>query len=240
MSLNLHLGQESRSTLSEAILIYRSRHGNASYASTHPVEQGPKGAPVIMAGQPLTLEALGKVIEQLASSGKKKASGFQWTHPRLLAQHGLMECWWTPARSRWMHFDAGDFKASMPAMQPPCLWVRNKGQLYVYALCDSERPTPDSPVYQSPYYNVYLGGNVCQGSMPNVRKLSLDEVEDAFFASVFTHPNPGNRKLTRSRLGNAAFWSQRLKAGTKSRFPLAHLIPMNMTIGELLEQLRKH
>lgn len=243
MAIDVSIGAPTKGTLQQAILLYCANHPGGSnsqnlYASIHEVNVAPSGVPHIRPGRNLDRTALQKALVALADSGDQQL-GLKWAHPHVLATAPGLDCWWTPAVQRWMHFDAPGIQASLPASQPPLVWMRHMGKLLVFALECNERPEPETPLYLSPYMNVFLEGHVCTGSMPDPTGLDLSKVEEAFYASVFTHANPSNRKLVKGRLSNAAFWQQRLKAGPKSAFPVDKLLPAGVTLTQKLDQLMK-
>lgn len=220
--------------LDKAILLYRGGTRSHRYASIHDVTLE-DGAPVICEGEPLTMGALRASLEDIAVA--QGAKTLVWASPYTVATGPGITAWWTPAQKRWMHFDEGDWKMHMPARQPPLMWVTVYGELYVFALNKDERPTPDTPLFNAPYYNVWRDGRVCQGSMSVQDLAEPREWEDAFYAATFTHPNDrGTLTLTTYRGGARALWTSLMKTGKKA-FPIEHLVPRKHTAGEVLAQL---
>ena len=221
--------------MSQAILLYTGGYQGSMYASIHDVEIEKTG-PRIGVGRAITVEAIELTMQALARAAGTET--IQWSDDRMVATTPTLICWWTPACERWMHFNASNLKASRPAKQPPLLWVATGGKLYVFALEKNERPTQDTVLLQSPYFNVYSGGNVCQGSMVLPNAPTRKDWEDAFFASTFTHANPPNRKVTANKGTDAALWKKQMGAKLPD-FPVALLLSTNRTLGELIKQLAK-
>lgn len=227
----IHSGTQE---LTSAILLYTG-HQHVAYASIHDVKVT-KGVPRILAGRPITIEAILQATTALA-----KAAGtdtIQWADDRSVATGPTLTCWWTPACERWMHFNAPSLKASQTAMQPPLVWVSSGGQLYVFALEKNERPNQDTALLQSPYFNVYTDGQVCQGSMVLPSSPRSNDWVDAFFASTFTHPNPPGRKLTTFRGGETVLWKKQM-GDNKSVFPVKSLRSLKTTLGQMIRRLTK-
>ena len=108
---------------------------------------------------------------------------------------------------------------------PALLFVVRNSVLYVRALTDNRRPGPDSKLAAAPYWNIDSNGAVCAGTMRAPKSLtvtSIDQWQQAFFQSEFTHPGGGGR-LTKRSGGTAALWKS--LAGEK-RFPLSTLIEL--------------
>jgi len=76
------------------------------------------------------------------------------------------------------------------------------------ALASSERPSPETPMYLAPYWNVSNNGTVCLGSTKVPRDVSVKSLsrwEEAFFESEFTHAN-ASTSLTTHPGGFIGLW----------------------------------
>jgi PRTRC genetic system protein B len=105
----------------------------------------------------------------------------------------------------------------------------------VWAVKGSRRPTPQTPLFQAPYFNVDAQGRICQGNVPVPEGTAVEKIEawnDAFFRSFFTHPNVAG-KLVRYRGGSYAFWRDLLDQRF-ARFPGRVLVDVKTTLRALL------
>lgn len=76
---------------------------------------------------------------------------------------------------------------------PKLLWCYYRKMLYLYSYTDKALHD-DTVLYHAPFHNVYSNGSVCLGSgtkfieenVSHVRSL-IEQVEEAFYKSVFTH-----------------------------------------------------
>jgi PRTRC genetic system protein B len=106
----------------------------------------------------------------------------------------------------------------------------------VWAIKGDARPTPETTLFQAPYFNVYGDGGICQGSASVPEGTTAEKVEawnDAFFGSFFTHPNV-RKNLVKYRGGSCKFWQDMLD-GRFAQFPERVLVPVQMTLGQLLD-----
>ena len=97
------------------------------------------------------------------------------------------------------------------------------------------RPTPQTPLFQAPYFNVDGRGCICQGNVPVPTGTTVEKISawnDAFLRSYFTHPNVAG-KLLRYRGGAYTFWRDMLD-GRFARFPDRVLVDTKITLGQLL------
>lgn len=200
--------------LVSALLMYDSAQGDV-YATTHEIviDADNPARRVIGPGAPLTKNALGKfaaaVSVATAYAGHVPAN-LLYTSPNLLA-------WWVPAaiRNTWFKSDDPEIGTSSgPAAHPALVFVATPTGWFVFALRESERPAPRTPLYHAPHFNVWDGGRICTGNVSLPGALSaeaLAQYETAFFRSHFTHPNrtgavkhPGGMKaLWRDQLAGA-------------------------------------
>lgn len=129
-----------------------------------------------------------------------------YTSPNLLA-------WWVPAaiRNTWFKCQDEFGTASGPAAHPALVFVATPTDWYVFALRQSERPTPRTPLCHSPHFNVWAGGKICTGNVALPGALSaeaLAQYETAFFRSHFTHPN--HQTAVKYPGGMKALWRHQL------------------------------
>jgi PRTRC genetic system protein B len=147
--------------------------------------------------------------------------------------------WWTPATTRPM-FYATDKGAELEQLsgkrfpQPALVLRAHSGSLDIRALAESKRPTPDTPMYVAPYWNVSDNGSVCLGSTKAPREASVKSLprwEASFFESEFTHAN-AHTGLTKHPGGFMGLW---LSLIGKKKFPVEHLRDAKETLTKFLK-----
>lgn len=249
--------------LANAILLYRgeppaplnpympARNDGPTFASIHAVEQV-DGCPTIGAGAPLSRAHLRAWTEAL---GRNKAP--EILPDNVLVAHSDVLAWWVPAKVRTSYFAltrppegtrALAERIVLPLPYPAHLFVATRGQLGVYALAASERPTADTPVLHSPVLNVYVDGRLCWGNIAVPKAITVAAIPDyerAVFDSWSTHPNPGQEATATGRGGLVKLWDD-LAARKASRFPVGRLKPFGsvgrgkadqrVTFGDLIKR----
>jgi PRTRC genetic system protein B len=125
--------------------------------------------------------------------------------------------WWLPAGVRHLYFDTSTHIKSGKAPVPPLLLRYNQIGLTVFALKDNRRPTPETEIWQSPFFNFGCMGNVKLPKKPGLS--DLGKLEDLFFRSAFTFHNDPKLKGTTG----GALWKSLVGSG-KTEFPYECLI----------------
>jgi PRTRC genetic system protein B len=205
-------------TLASAILLYKAQ-GTPVYASIHDVEIV-KNRPTLGAGVPITTQALGSMMEELKPTARLKLS---FLSENVLASSDDALVWWVPPSSRSLFFKCeelgGKVVAEVPL--PGLVFAVTESEWYVYAVKGNGRPTPSTPLFQSPFFNVWEGGRICTGNVSVPDRVSPDSIaqwEASFFKSWFTHSNVhAPARLVNYKGGEYAFWRD-LLAG-KKKFP---------------------
>lgn len=253
--IHTHLGTQPAQgyELRRALLLYEpSSHNDhayldhnrapASFASVHAVEHGPSGA-ALAPGTLLDEQTLADVVKNLTG-----ARGLDFLSDRVLAYApGLGLAWWTPASERPLFFRTDNFGGAShdPFLNervnghaypiPPLVFVVRGRGLHLYALADDRRPTPETPLYRAPFYNLYESGNVCTGSMPapnGVTPANINAYERAYFGSNFSHPNAA--PLLAPRAWRGSYGEAWLEARALGRFPREWLVDQKKTLAEAL------
>jgi PRTRC genetic system protein B len=232
MDAHVRIGNNRIFMLKHAVLVYQE--GTRAFATLHEVKQRPDQASYLCAGQSVTIGFL----ESLAKSlGASMAAEFLPDH--VLARTPDLIAWWTPAKARLMFFGDGDAKArdlnGKVYPHPPLMFMIHGRELFVRALAENSRPKSDACLHNAPYWNTDAAGRVCLGSMrvPNeVSASSLQEWEEAYFASEFTHPS-GAVRLTTHPGGFYGLWLS--LAGRKHRFPVKFLADSRQTLRQFIE-----
>ena len=143
--------------------------------------------------------------------------------------------WYTKTQRRQLYFVSGLDIPSGQAYVPPMIWYANKNCLSVFALTSDRRPTEKTPLYFTPFFNIYEDGNVCMGSVNiNIKNsASVEEFtgawEDYFFNSYFSHLLGRNSPIN----GNCVhLWKDLIQTGKP--FPKEVLKKNNKTLKNLL------
>ena len=197
--------------LTGAVLMYQSDRGDV-YATSHPAvpDAARPGRKVLGAGVPLSKGSLAKFAEAVGAA--TAFAGFLpenllFTSPNVIA-------WWTPAQVRTTWFKAagtGKIDGHGPAAHPALVFVATPNDWFVFALRDSARPAPATPLCHAPHFNVWDGGRICTGNVelpPNFGAEVIHSYERAFFGSHFTHPN--RDKAVKHKGGMQQLWRDQL------------------------------
>lgn len=224
-------------TLDQAVLLYHGRSGGA-LATVHDVVTV-EGAPLIGAGRAMTAQA----ARELASALLQRAAHGGFLPETVLYVHGDVLVWWVPPARRHIAFRVGeDHVESFGGTErgeavptPGLVFAASSRAWRVWAVKGTRRPTPKTPLFQAPFFNVDGHGRICQGNVPVPEGTTVEKIgawNDAFLRSYFTHPNVTG-KLLRYRGGSYAFWRDMLDQRF-TRFPERVLVDAKTTLGQLL------
>lgn len=143
--------------------------------------------------------------------------------------------WYTKAQKRQLYFLSSLGIPCGMAQVPPMLWQATKNSLKVFALADGRRPTKKTPLYCAPFFNIYLDGRVCMGTVAiHIKKsASIQEFTvswvNYFFNSYFSHLIGENSPVK----GNCvSLWKDLVATGRP--FPVEVLQKNNKTLANLL------
>lgn len=224
--------QDGVLALRQAVLIYRGAQGSA-FATVHDVEEV-DGEATILAGKAMTPRAAITLSRELA----KGVSQGGFIPDTVLYMDGELLLWWTRPGNRHIAFRAeglGCAERGEVVPHPGLVFAASSQVWKVWAVKGGARPTPDTELFQAPYFNVYDTGAICQGSAAVPEGTTAERIggwNDAFFGSFFTHPNV-RKNLVKYRGGSYRFWRDMLD-GRFERFPERVLVPMRTTLGQLL------
>ena len=234
---SIHTPTDNVLELDQAVLLYHGRSGSA-LATVHEVITV-DGAPVIGAGRAMTAQA----ARELAGALLQRAAHGGFLPETVLYLQGDLLVWWVPPARRHLAFRVGTEQAEAfggrergeTVPQPGLIFAAASNVWRVWAVKGQSRPTPQTPLFQAPYFNVDGQGRICQGNVPVPNGTTVEKISawnDAFLRSYFTHPNVAG-KLLRYRGGAYAFWRDMLN-GRFTRFPERVLVDANTTLGQLL------
>lgn len=227
--------------LSKAVLIYEGQSGGA-FATLHDIEDI-DGLPTIQSGKAMTPRAALRLAREL---GKGVAQG-GFLPETVLYMDGDLLLWWVPAAKRQVWFRAGDIGPAdrgEVVPHPGLVFAASSQHWSVWAVKGLERPTPDSALYQAPYFNVDASGGICQGNVAiphNATGTTAEKIgawNDAFFNSYFTHPNV-HKGLVSYRGGACQFW-RHLLDGKFSVFPEKVLVDRKCQLRNVRDLLEDH
>lgn len=235
--------EESTLKLSKAILIYEPAHRSDAqgYATVHGVQANDgRSRPQLLPGVPLTRAALTSALIGLSA---KESFGF--LPENVLAVSDDYIVWWCRPHNRnvWFNTDEPIGARCGNTPHPGLVFAATDHGWSVFAVKGDSRPTPETELFQAPYFNVWAGGKICTGNVQLPSHAGLKErmegYEKAFFESYFTHPNVRTKGgLTKYRTGPYALWKALLDKKFKT-FPEHTLVPTKMTAGKLVEQVAK-
>lgn len=224
--------------LSAAVLIYTNPHQRHAFATKHEVEPF-AGRPVIRPGSPFTEEDYKVLVQAMAPAEQPR---MQWHDPRLLAKGLGRMVWWAPPKKRSLFFKkSGHNQATFDGRgicpNPGLVFMATDKDLYIYAFKGASAPTPETRLYQAPFFNVWSRGQVCVGNAArpqNERRDDLDAWERMFFGSHFTHPNFTQKDRLTIGADPAVFWKGQVDKPA-SVFPEKVLYDLKLTVSDLMQ-----
>jgi PRTRC genetic system protein B len=237
MDVQGSVSRERASRIEAAILVHSQQGGGtqAGFATVHRVHEEEGRRPEVGAGRLLAASELERALAQVVPQRR-----LVLLPPTLLAFNSSTLVWWRPPAPARVWFRAAQPLGETSGVTPhPGLVfaVTAERAWYVWALAGTDRPRATTPMYVAPYLNVWSGGKICQGSVALPAGVDVDLIpafEDAFFDSVFTHPNVP--KLVSARGGVLALWARLLKRRPKE-FPVQYLLDAKVTLAEVIAKL---
>jgi PRTRC genetic system protein B len=238
----LHVPAGNVLRLARAVLLYQG-HGGDALATVHDIKES-DGVPVIGAGRAMGAQT----ARSLALALLQRAAPLGFLPETVLCQHGDLLLWWAPPARRHIvlrvdaaHAEALGGAERGEAVPHPGLVFAASGRAWqVWAVKGRRRPTPKTPLFQAPYFNVDGAGRICQGNVPVPDGTTVDRLgawNDAFWHSTFTHPNVRG-PLVRYPGGAHVFWRDLLDQRFQ-RFPERVLVDASTTLGALITALGK-
>ncbi|MCP1121031.1 PRTRC system protein B [Robbsia andropogonis] len=233
-SIESDSGRRQELYLAKAILLYSDDKGAASYATIHPIERSAAQKPYIGAGVAVTRRAL---LEAVGELSERTAARAAYLPTQVLACDSYSITWWCPPSVRRVFFECKELGTRSEEVPHPGLVFRASVKGFqVFALKGSQRPEPDTVIFEPPYFNTWDGGAICIGSArvpSSIDVKSIPSWESGFFDSAFTHPNFGSTRVKHKR-GEYAFWKEMLDGKYGAKFPLRCLVPMNITLADVI------
>lgn len=235
MSMCLQLGESTHLKLTQALLIYTGH--DTAFVSVHEV-MAADGAPIIGPGQALGADQLTELMRQVSNAPTER----RILSERVLFSDASMVMFWVPASRRKIWFGKSatlEAVSGTEVKHPPLLMIAQPGSLSVFALRKNQRPTGSTELYRAPYFNLYTSGAMCRGNVALPEQLDPSEDglaawEAGFFGSNFTHSNYHGVPITNARGGHDGLWTRQAKG--QQAFPVASLIPLGITVSDLLRK----
>ncbi len=232
---SVHSASSETMKLTKAILFYQG--SQQAYATVNEVINMEDGSQALGAGIPATIESVGELAALLVNN--IKMGGF--LPETVLSVTPNTVTWWCKPYVRQIYFNCADEKIGKRTAKVPCpglvFRVGEKGWS-VFAVKGNSRPTPETKLYQAPFFNVWSNGSICTGNVlvpDSASQESITEWERAFFMSYFSHPNVhAPQKLVHSKKGSFGFWKDMLD-GVHNTFPASALVETGATLLEYLE-----
>lgn len=236
-TFQLHLQDAANLRLEQAILIYRARGAGdvRAFASIHRVDIE-QGRPCIQSGKPITPRAAHRLADALSANTSR--TGF--LPGNVLYADGDSLVWWVPPQRRHIAFRCAQHyidERGAVVPHPALVFMVSGAQWLVWAHKGRKRPTPESPMWRAPYFNVSADGAICRGNVATPSGSTIDKVaawEDAFFRSYFTHPNIPNG-LVHHAGGAYGFWAEMIEV-PPTTFPQRVLVRAGACLGELIDR----
>lgn len=223
--------------LRKAILVYANSKSQPAYATVHDVQVDENGKTTVLAGVAATVQSVAEIAQLLIR--QVKTGHFL---PENILSVGIDSLvWWVPPARKRVFFNneklGGECSAETP--HPGLIFsVSGKNEWAVFAVKGKDRPTPGTPLFLAPYFNVWADGKICTGNVtipPGSTANTISAWEKAFFESYFTHPNVhAPQKLVNHKEGAYGFWKKMLGERYK-RFPERVLVDMECTLSDLLK-----
>jgi len=232
-------------TLKPAVAFLVYTDGKRAAVTQHAIQlTGEKGLEII-SGVPADTHALIEVARLLAGGEERS----------LLPEHVLatdpgLLMWWRPSQRRSILFrtenKATDALHGKPVLHPALLFMAAGRQLYVFALGDDARPTADTKLYRAPYFNLFIGGLLCEGNfaMPEHCRISgIEQWEEGFFDTNFAHTHLASDEVTSHPNGHLGLWRElAVEKGPKAHkaFPTQYLVPLTESLVAKEDQPKGH
>ena len=231
----LRFGNDKALKLQGGIMIYGDTNG--AYATYHEVYVNDQNQPALLEGHPLTAAQIGSLVRSLGQNAQ--VGSFLPENVLSVGMDSLV--WWVKPAVREIHFACDGSKGigteSGMVPYPGLIFAVSSGNWYVFAVKGNKRPTPDTPLYQAPHFNVWEGGKICTGNVSIPKELEVSNLaawEKAYFGSRFSHPNV--TKLLDFKGGAYTFYRSMLD-GEFKKFPEKVLVPERFTLGSFINHI---
>jgi PRTRC genetic system protein B len=234
-------------------MVFYERAGKLALTTAHEITKI-KGVPHLQPGKALAPEDEARIVSLLMNREDESASAHvRINPPNILHSDAASTTWLCPSRVAPMVLRSSVGETTVLARWPTFVMHARNRQLYVVALESDCWPSDDAEVFHSPTGNVWKSTQVCTGSAVLPLSCTPSDVsswEASWFDSAFTHQNhdrtitlrqvekvkgKGKPKRTESYPDPMVYWTG--KDGDHSAFPVEHLTPLAMTLGQWIASL---
>lgn len=223
----------------KAVVFHGAGRNATSCMTIHDVEIV-GDTPIIKEGKPIRSSDLRRLAMTIE---KKRDPGLKFIAKNLLAKSDEQIVWWVPPGKQRMFFKTqvlGLENLNGEVDNPACVFARTHLGWQVFSVAGDERPTLQTPLLVSPYFNVWDNHVICAGSTALPKNDNVDLWTKAYFASAFTHTSYRDKRNEINRPGDrAALWRD-LLTNKFASFPIEVLPEAGMTLGEFLARVNKH
>lgn len=235
--------KNDRMTLDKALLVYSKASPYSSQKSMAMVTEHSiaivNGQSIVKEGTLLSEKSLREMAKAILN---KKDSQLTVLPENILAQSDDTLVWWIPAGVRRMTFRTAikgleNISASVPV--PATIFAVTGDSAYAICMTENQRPNAKTPLFYSPYFNVWDAHNICMGSTRKAKSGDVIAWTDNFFASAFSHSNYRSPAATLKRRGDRAKLWQDLVDGTIKRFPTKSLPSAKLNLQQFLDEISK-
>jgi PRTRC genetic system protein B len=223
----------------KALLVYQNMaEDKETYVEAYDIDNN--GSPVN--AHPLSVPESVALAQSLASSKELKHNYLQCAglmpEKVLYTEIGFkgFAIWYSPAQKVNLYFKEGLNIPCGKANVPALLWKADKDQLSIYALKGTSKPSLDEALYNAPFFNIYVGGGVCMGTVETgfsegcFLEGFMQQWEHRFFNSYFSH-SVGGHKATKGNI--VELWQGLVNASKK--FPESTLVKTNLRLKDLIK-----
>ncbi|OZA27497.1 MAG: hypothetical protein B7X93_08970 [Hydrogenophilales bacterium 17-61-9] len=227
-------------TLSRAVLIYED-HKRRAFATVHQCTvKG--GKPVLLSGRAMT-PAMSRSLS--GKLNRKNIIGIgEFLPENVLMTDGDTLMWYEKPQVRHLAFKPSTIYPHRslglrggPVPIPGTIFVAGPQNWSVFAVKGTERPTPSTPLYAAPFYNVDQNGGICQGNVTIPKSTAADRIgawNDAFFRSYFPHANYSG--VVDYEGDVTALWTDLLDGKFGKDFPEEVMCSYGLTLADLIRK----
>jgi len=184
--MEIEIAMDRQLVAQHALIIYgyeKDPRGEepANSVDHYVTKHGVDGEGRLLEGAPLTRETLHKICSLVIPSLRT----MEYIPEKVLAYSpDTAILWWTLGTTKRVFFTKETGLRSGTYPLPAALFLVVNRVLHTWALATTVRPEPSTPVYHSPFFNVYEGGACCMGNIELPRDASPGDINDwekAFF-----------------------------------------------------------
>ena len=222
----------------KALMIYRTKSGSKYYVESFDLDEDG----CALNAHPLSLLESAKLACVLDSSSDLQQTFLtcrsmmpdEVLHINSNSRNGHV-IWFSPACRTALFFKDDLGIPDGIANVPPLIWKASRNTLHVWTVVDDVKPSPDTPLYHAPFFNLHDSGKVCMGNV----KVEFDSncfLEDFmlkwqgyFFSSTFSHLIMDHAPCKQNIV---QLWKTLI--GSKKTFPKKTLLKTSKTLKSIL------